>query len=69
MAIEIDHNRCKGCHLCINVCPKKCLILASQRCKFGTHMAELDKSKKCIECGNCYLVCPDRSIKLKKDKT
>lgn len=65
--IYIINNKCKGCHLCIKTCPKNCLILTDKLCKFGNQIVGLDESKKCIECGNCYLVCPDGAIKLKKE--
>ncbi|HOO31836.1 MAG TPA: 4Fe-4S binding protein [Thermotogota bacterium] len=63
--IEIDTERCKGCGLCINVCPQKILSYAEEFNAKGYHPAEqVDPEEKCIGCGFCYMTCPDTCIKV-----
>jgi len=65
--IEIDKERCKGCGLCISVCPQKLIAFSEDFNAKGYHPAELvDPEGKCIGCGFCYMTCPDTSIKVYK---
>jgi len=64
--IKINSNKCKGCALCINSCPKKALSFSKEFNKKGYHWAFLDKVDDCIGCGFCYQVCPDVCIEVYK---
>lgn len=59
--ITIDHQRCKGCGLCVRVCPKAILGLAETTNESGYHPAEVIK-EGCIACTNCAMMCPDCCI-------
>ena len=50
--------RCKGCKLCENSCPKDALEIKNSINVKGYAYPNLDESK-CITCGICYNVCPD----------
>jgi len=63
--ITIDAERCKGCELCISVCPKKVLGLAEQINSQGYHFVET-KSEGCIGCAFCARICPDVVIEVYK---
>lgn len=61
---------CKGCGLCISVCPKKILILAPVKLNSkGFHPAQMieDEAEKCIACAMCAVMCPDCVIKVEKE--
>ncbi len=60
--------RCKGCGLCVEVCPKKILALdtAALNSK-GYHPAVITDQAKCIACAMCATMCPDCVIKVEKD--
>jgi len=61
--IEIDKERCKGCRLCINACPKKVIRLSNTFNSKGYHPVEFNNSEgECTACGFCYLMCPDTAI-------
>lgn len=39
--IEVDEDRCKGCEICISVCPKKVITLASHFNRSGYRPVEM----------------------------
>ena len=58
---------CKGCGLCKEKCPKKCLNWASSLGLYGTPVVE-PNIDDCIACGTCQSVCPDCAIIVVKKK-
>lgn len=63
----IDREWCKGCELCIHVCPKKHLVLSTTLNEKGYFPAELPDGAECNGCGICVLVCPEISIDIIED--
>lgn len=51
--------QCCGCRACINICPKKCISINTDR--VGNFFRIIDK-KKCISCGKCDSICPTENI-------
>ncbi len=45
----IDHERCTLCRRCVNVCPKRILVMEGDRIK--------TVEEECILCSHCYSVC------------
>ena len=64
--ITIDIDRCKGCSLCIEACPRKCISLSKKFNRIGYTPAEFAGEKDCTGCGFCFLVCPDVCIEVHK---
>ncbi len=63
----IDEKICKGCGLCVNVCPKKILRLAVHRMNDkGYNPAEVTDEAACIGCAMCGIMCPDSAITVEK---
>jgi 2-oxoglutarate ferredoxin oxidoreductase subunit delta len=60
--VEIDRERCKGCHLCVRACPTKVLAPSDSPNSWGYYPSTAASPEKCIACGNCYSVCPDVAI-------
>lgn len=61
--IVIDSQRCKGCGLCIWVCPKDHIRLSETEDVRGIRIA-CSNEKGCTGCTFCALVCPDLAIKV-----
>ncbi len=61
---EVIINRawCKGCGLCINICPKKVLGFNEQR------KAQVERIEDCIGCRQCENTCPDFAVTVKEGK-
>lgn len=64
--IIIDEERCKGCRLCVEVCPKHLLSMARSTNSFGYQPARVAKDEECTGCALCAQVCPDLAIEVYK---
>ena len=72
--IIIDTERCKGCGLCITVCPKGCIIISKRSNKSGYFPAQPVPSgvegaanSGCTGCAMCAIICPDAVIEVYRD--
>lgn len=66
--LKIDQEKCKGCGLCVNVCPKKILILQKKKLNLkGYNPADITDEAACISCAMCATMCPDCVITIDKD--
>ncbi|MBR7081240.1 MAG: 4Fe-4S binding protein [Oscillospiraceae bacterium] len=62
--VVFDRDRCKGCELCINACPKSILALDSSVNNKGYHPACIVDQPECIGCSGCAIMCPDCCISI-----
>ena len=69
--IQIDEERCKGCELCGEACPRSLIRYSARINHLGYHPAEFDqveplgckgKEKGCTGCAVCGMVCPETAI-------
>ena len=66
--VSIDVEECKGCGLCVESCPPKCLELESGMNTYGAHPAHYT-GEGCTGCGICFYCCPEPgAITVYKDK-
>lgn len=60
-AIVVDTERCKGCEICVGVCPETVIAMSKPVNGKGYHYAE-PINDNCTGCTNCAVVCPDGVI-------
>jgi len=61
--IIINTERCKGCGLCVTVCPKNSIVISTQSNKTGYFPAQANNTN-CTGCCLCALICPDVAIEV-----
>jgi len=71
--IVIDRERCKGCHLCVEVCPNHRISTDPSLNKKGYNPARFKETpeegeKGCTGCAQCATVCPDVAIEVYRAK-
>jgi 2-oxoglutarate ferredoxin oxidoreductase subunit delta len=58
--LEIAEEHCKGCGLCVDVCPKHVLELDVALVNgLGYHPVRLTDADACTSCALCARICPD----------
>ena len=63
----INADRCKGCGLCVTVCPKKIVELSKTVLNAkGYNPAEITDPDSCIGYAMCAKICPDCAIRVEK---
>ncbi len=60
--VVIDRERCKGCELCVPLCPRHLLALAPELNARGIHPVSAERPDTCIGCLKCARMCPDAAI-------
>jgi 2-oxoglutarate ferredoxin oxidoreductase subunit delta len=60
--INIDARLCKGCHICISVCPHSVLKKADDVDDRGYYLPTAADLEACTVCRMCELECPDFAI-------
>ena len=63
-AIEIVPERCKGCGLCVEFCPKRGIRLADCADGRGICIAVHCDEDSCTGCAICAAVCPDVAVRV-----
>ena len=58
----IEDDRCKGCGLCVTVCPKNVLEISDKVNTKGYFPAFQARPEDCIYCAICCTMCPDVAI-------
>jgi indolepyruvate ferredoxin oxidoreductase beta subunit len=58
VTLEIIEAWCKGCDICVKMCPERCLVLNGRR------VVELTEPLACTGCRICEMLCPDLAIRV-----
>lgn len=65
--VTFDRDRCKGCELCVSVCPKHIVAIDTEAInRKGYHPATVIDIDACIACASCAKICPDSIITVEK---
>lgn len=70
MKAVVNHKYCKGCNICVYICPKKCYTKGANISEMGYFAAVNSFPEKCYNhnregkmiCELCILSCPDQAI-------
>ena len=62
--IEVNEEWCKGCVICVDVCPTNVLDMKDMLSKWEGQIVYVKDIDKCIGCDLCELSCPDFAIEV-----
>jgi 2-oxoglutarate ferredoxin oxidoreductase subunit delta len=65
--ICIDKEFCKGCGLCIGVCPQEVLKLSTERNPKGYLLPFAEAPEACVHCLLCESICPEMALYVEED--
>lgn len=66
--VTFQEESCKGCELCMSVCPKKIVVMSKHINSMGFHPATVIEQDKCTGCAFCARMCPDVVIEVTKEE-
>jgi 2-oxoglutarate ferredoxin oxidoreductase subunit delta len=65
--VTFDERYCKGCGLCVEVCPVSIIVLDPDTLTDkGYHPAMVTDMTLCTGCANCGIMCPDVAITVER---
>ena len=76
--VVVHQDKCKGCLLCVNFCPRGLLKKSVKLNKRGLNFVEFsrrdnlkggisgDLNQECLGCAQCAIICPDCCIEVYK---
>lgn len=65
--VHFDESRCKGCGLCVTVCPRHLIGIDITRFNIkGYHPALIRHEEQCTGCANCAMMCPETGITVER---
>jgi indolepyruvate ferredoxin oxidoreductase, beta subunit len=62
VSLEITEAWCKGCDICVKMCPERCLRLNDRQ------VVELSAADACTGCRICEWLCPDFAITVRTER-
>lgn len=66
--LSIREERCKGCELCVSVCPRGVLAIDKENANAaGYFPAAVVNQEACVGCQSCVRMCPDVAIRIEKE--
>ncbi len=66
--VFILEDRCKGCTLCVEYCPKDILEMSTGFNHKGYHYPAVVNGGVCVNCKLCEMLCPEFAIYSLSDK-
>jgi 2-oxoglutarate ferredoxin oxidoreductase subunit delta len=64
----LNVNYCKGCLICVEVCPTKAITSSGRINPKGYVLPREDDMSRCTGCRLCEIVCPDFAIAVETEK-
>jgi 2-oxoglutarate ferredoxin oxidoreductase subunit delta len=66
--IVVNTDWCKGCYLCVELCPRHVLDIDPTAFVQGVHPVVVARPQDCSACRQCELLCPDLAIQVDDDQ-
>ena len=66
-SVTLNSEWCKGCHICVQVCPHGVLEVDEANFVRGFHPVRVTRPEDCTACLQCELLCPDLAIMVTSD--
>ena len=66
--VQIDKDACKGCGICIAMCPLQILEFSDDLNNRGVRYPKVTMEEKCTNCANCMIYCPDFAVVVSKNE-
>jgi 2-oxoglutarate ferredoxin oxidoreductase subunit delta len=66
--IQINQKWCKGCYICLEVCPQKVFEKSREVSAKGFNPVAVIHAEKCTGCLQCEMLCPDLAIRVEKEE-
>jgi 2-oxoglutarate ferredoxin oxidoreductase subunit delta len=63
----IDEAACKGCGICIEMCPKSVLAKSETRNAKGYLVPLAERPGECAGCRTCEKICPDLAVWIEEE--
>ncbi|MEO0252020.1 MAG: 4Fe-4S binding protein [candidate division WOR-3 bacterium] len=64
--IEINQDWCKGCYICVKICPKQVFTISEKESFRGFKEVIPSYEDNCIGCLQCENMCPDFAIEVRE---
>ena len=64
--IKVNQKWCKGCYICLEVCPKKVFEKSKEVSEKGFNPVVVAHPEECTACLQCEMLCPDLAINVEK---
>jgi 2-oxoglutarate ferredoxin oxidoreductase subunit delta len=65
--VMFEQENCKGCELCVTVCPNGIVIMDKVTNQKGYRPATVERMELCTGCASCARICPDSIITVERD--
>ena len=65
--IHINQKWCKGCYVCLEVCPQKVFEKSKEVSEKGFNPVFVAHPEQCTACLQCEMLCPDLAINVQKE--
>lgn len=65
-AVTVDHEACKECGYCLEVCPAGVFAQGEVFNAKGYRPVKSVRTERCIGCRRCFFACPDFAVDIQK---
>lgn len=64
--VQLDPERCRGCELCLEICPNELFAPGQEPNAQGYFPVQMNYADYCINCLRCVQICPDLAFDVPK---